>query len=139
MILCHPTWKKLIIYTNTASQAETYQDKVNTLLDNELLFEGDTVLIIGGLEPEVKLINAQTFTKEIHNAAELIENNEFFPRVLIATSSSIGAGLGLSDVYSVIRIGFPTSILDLMQEMGRYGRNQMMAEILQTYSPFVSI
>ena len=71
------------------------------------------MLIVGDLESEVKLINAQTFTQEVHDAAELIENNTFLASVLIATSSSIGAGLDLSHVYSVIRVGFPTSILDL--------------------------
>ena len=74
--------KKSIIYTNTAAEAESIQDKVDSLLDNKSLFQGDTVLFVGDLEPEVKLINAQSFTKEVNNPSELIENNEFFPRVL---------------------------------------------------------
>ena len=48
----------------------------------------------------------------------------FFPRTLIATAGSIGAGLDLMDVYSVVQVGFSTSVLEMVQEMGRYSRGR---------------
>ena len=94
--------KKAIVYTNTAFQAESIWDKIDVLLENKSIFEGDTLLIIGDLETEVKQVNAERFTEEINNADKLIEENEFYPRVLIATSSCIGTGLDSSLVYSVL-------------------------------------
>ena len=40
----------------------------------------------------------------------------------MATAGSIGADLDSVDVYSVVRIGFSTSILEMAQEMGRCNR-----------------
>ena len=79
----------------------------------------------GGMESEVKLMSATRFTSNATNPHESINNNAFYPRALIATSSFIGAGLESSSVHSVIRIGCPTSVLDLIQEMGRCGRNRV--------------
>ena len=123
--LSHDLLKKAIVYTNTAAQAESIQNKIDLLLENEATFEGDTLLIIGDLETEVKQVNAERFTEEVTNADELIEDNEFYPRVLVATSSCIGAGLDSSLVYSVLRIGFPTSLINMIQEMGRCGRGRI--------------
>ena len=53
-----------------------------------------------------------------------IKNNDFYPRALIATSSCIGAGLDCSDFCVVARDGFPTSLLDFAQEIGRCGRSE---------------
>ena len=89
-------FKKSIVYTNTAAEAESLQNKIDVLLDNESVFEGDTVLIKGDLDPEVKKVNAEKFTEEVINPAEVIEENEFYPRVPIATPSCIGAGLDSS-------------------------------------------
>ena len=116
--------KKCIIYTNTAKEADSLQEKVDILLDQDLIFEGDTILIKGDLESDMKQVNAEKFTEEVHNLDVLIENNEFYPRVLLATSSCIGAGLDSSAVYSVLRIGFPTSLINMIQEMGRCGRGR---------------
>ncbi len=54
----------------------------------------------------------------------MINNETYFPRLLIATSGCIGAGLDLSDVHLVVRDGFPSSILDFIQEMERCGRTR---------------
>ena len=51
----------------------------------------------------------------------LINSNKFYPRVLLATAGSIGAGLDSPDVYAVIRMEFPTSIFEIAQELGRCG------------------
>ena len=42
----------------------------------------------------------------------------------MATAGSIGTGLDSQDVYSVTRIGYPTSVIDMAQEMGRCGRGR---------------
>ena len=53
-----------------------------------------------------------------------MDKNEFYPRILLATAGCIGAGLDSLDVYCVSRIGFPSSIIDMVQEMGRCGRGR---------------
>ena len=116
--------KKSIVYTNTAKEAESIQEKIDILIDQESIFEGDTILIKGDLESDMKRVNAERFTEEVYNPDEILENNDFYPRVLIATSSCIGAGLDSSAVYSVLRIGFPTSLINMIQEMGRCGRGR---------------
>ena len=116
--------KKVIIYTNTATKAESIKEEIDSWLNLTSAFEGDTIMINGDMESEVKLKSATMFTTHINNPRGLVDDSKFYPRVLIATSSSIGAGLDSRDVYSVIRIGFPTSVLDMIQEMGRCGRNR---------------
>lgn len=41
---------------------------------------------------------------------------------MLAAAGCIGTGLDCKSVFSVIRIGFSSSIIDLTQEMGRCGR-----------------
>ena len=48
----------------------------------------------------------------------------FFARVLFATASCIGARLDCSNACSVMRIGFRSSIIDMIQEMGICGRGR---------------
>ena len=67
---------------------------------NEIL-KGDVIVIYGDLKPEVKFVSAERFTKVIVNPGELIYNNKFYPRILLATAGSIGAGLDSPDVFSV--------------------------------------
>ena len=86
--------------------------------------EGDTIIINGDLESEWKFFSAQKFTELTENPKEYVLKNVYYPRILVATSGCIGAGLDSSAVYCVIRDGFPSSILDLIQEMGRCGRSQ---------------
>lgn len=82
-------------------------------------------MITGEMESEVKLVSATEFTAEENDARSIIDRNEFYPRILIATSSCIGAGLDSSSVLSAIHAAFPTSMLDMIQEMGRCGRNRI--------------
>ena len=117
-------WLKNALFINTAKDADSLQEKVNILLDEDWIFEGDTILIKGDLESDMKQVNAEKFTEEVHNPDVLIENNEFYPQVLLATSSCIGAGLDSSAVYSVLRIGFPTSQINMIQEIGRCERGR---------------
>ena len=82
------------------------------------------IVIYGDLKPEVKFVSAKWFTQVISNPEELINTNKFYPRILLATAGSIGAGLDSPDVYSVYRAGFPTSIFEMAQEMGQCGRGR---------------
>ena len=62
------------------------------------------------------------FSKRNDDPTFLIDNNKHYPRILIATSSYIRGGLDCGDNDLVMRDGFPTSLLDFVQEMGRCGR-----------------
>ena len=85
--------KKAIIYTNTASRAQTIFNDINTFVDMEVPFKGDVMLIHGDLEPEIKFASVTTFTDPSIDAEETINSNKFYARVLVATASCIGAGL----------------------------------------------
>ena len=82
------------------------------------------MIIHGDMKADVKFVSAQMFTKTTKNAEELVNTNSFYPRILMATAGSIGAGLDSGDVYSVVKVGFPTNILEMVQEMGRCGRGR---------------
>jgi len=84
---------------------------------------GDTLLITGNIEPGLKLSYTDKFTSTSEDSVFDFDNT-FTPRILLATASCIGAGLDSDEVYGVIRIGFPESILNFIQEMGRCGRNR---------------
>ena len=64
--------RKCVIYGNTATRLEEIKDKVNNELnipndDNALVnIPGDALLITGGMEPELKLSHADSFTSEIN-------------------------------------------------------------------------
>ena len=94
--------------------------------------KGGALIIHGNMKAEVKFVSAQIFTKTVDNAEELVTSNSFYPRILMATAGSIGAGLDLADVYSVVRVGFSTSILEMVQEMGRCGRGRQNGNSLVT-------
>ena len=90
-------------------------------LDEESPFEGDLVLVYGDMHQEVKaeIIVAFTSNQSVQPdmAAKVI-----YPRILIATSGSVGAGLDSHDINLVYRIGCPSSVFEFIQEMGRCGR-----------------
>jgi len=116
--------KKVIIYSNTAVSIESMKVMLETWIDHSTELKCDIVGITGDLEPELKLAYTELFTQ-----APITEENvtdlTFNPRILLATASCIGAGLDSSDVFTVIRVGFPSSLLDLVQEMGRCGRGRV--------------
>ena len=116
--------KKCIVYTNTSSCLEQMQSDIELWLDMKEDIQGDVVVIYGDLKPEVKFVTAERFTQVISNPEELINLNKFYPRILLATAGSIGAGLDSPDVYSVCRAGFSTSVFEMAQEMGRCGRGR---------------
>ena len=114
--------RKCIVYTNTASCLDQLKVDVEHWLDSSNGIKGDALIIQGDMKVEIKFISAQMFTKIVDNAEELVNSNSFYPRILMATAESIGAGLDSADVYSVVRVEFSTSILEMVQEMGRCDR-----------------
>ena len=114
---------KLIVYSNVSSRLEEIQHDVDDWMDENEKLVGDTILINGELESEWKFISVQKFTNTTTELNKVVGDNQFYPRILFATASCIGAGLDSKDVRKVIREGFPPSILDFIQEMGRCGRN----------------
>ena len=46
----------------------------------------------------------------------------FSPKNLFATAGCIGPGINCESTYLVLRVGFTSSMLDLVQEMGRCRR-----------------
>ena len=50
-------------------------------------------MINGDMESEVKLVSDTNFTSNTNNSRDNMDKNEFYPRVLIVTSSCIGDGL----------------------------------------------
>ena len=116
--------KKCIVYTNTASSLEPMQQDLELWLDMNPDIQGDILVINGDLKPEVKFVSAERFTEEITDPESAVNRNKFYPRVLLATAGSIGAGLDSPDVFAVVRLGFPTSIFEMAQELGRCGRGR---------------
>ena len=73
---------------------------------------------------DIKFLFGVKFTPRKKNPQERLNNNKFFPQIIIATASCIGNSLDFDDVYHVLHVGFPSSILDAIQEMGRCRRNR---------------
>ena len=97
------------------------KDKVDMWLDEESPFEGDLVLVYGDMHQEVKAEIITAFTST-HPVESDMESNVIYPRILIATSGSVGAGLDSHDINLVYRIGCPSSVFEFIQEMGRCSR-----------------
>ena len=116
--------KKCIVYTNTVSCLDQLKIDVEHWLDSSDGIKGDALIIHGDMKAEVKFVSAQMFTKNTENAKDLVNTNSFYPRILMATAGSIGTGHDSGDVYCVVKIGFSTSILEMVQEMGRCGRGR---------------
>jgi hypothetical protein len=73
--------KKVIIYTNTVTKAESIKDEIESWLNLTSSFDGDTIMINGDMESEVKLMSATTFTSELNRDGGSIGNttNAFHP------------------------------------------------------------
>ena len=60
------------------------------------------------------LLSVVSFTAGMPDPRNLVDSSKFHPRVLVATSSCVGASLDSSYTHSVIRVGFAAITLDLM-------------------------
>lgn len=116
-----------MVHANSVKTLENIKGSADTWLDQEYLFPGDALLITGNLEPELKLLCTKEFAKHA-NEDFVIDEDTLCPRALFATAGCIGAGLDSSNAHSVIRMGFPSSAIDIVQEMGRCGRERTNKE-----------
>ena len=132
---------KAIIYSNVAAHTERIQENIDRSFNESDMLLGDTLLINGEMDSEWKFVSSQSFTTS-NNGNEHINNNKFYPRFLIATSACIGAGLDSNNVKLVVRDGFPCSLMDFIQEMGRCGRGVDLStgqQQLGTFDLIISI
>jgi superfamily II DNA helicase RecQ len=127
-ILPKTEFAKMILYTNSKFNANELAAKIREYLDAEDL-PGDIVLIDGDLFKEQKFHNIKKFLHrgKIENPKD--PSNRFDPRILIATSGAANAGIDSPSVYVVLHDGFPTSIEDLLQELGRAARRPALLTI----------
>ena len=86
--------KKVIVYTNTATTLEPLRSDIESWLDLSNNIKGDIIVIQVDLQPEVKFVSAGQFPCSVDNtqAQDLIDNNKFYPRILLAIVSCIGLG-----------------------------------------------
>lgn len=119
------SWKA-IICCNTATNAESIKAKFDEWLDDNE-YTGDSILVVGSQESELKSYSTVAFTSKSTPLQLDQPSTNYFPRYLIGTSGCIGAGLDSSEVHSVVRIGCPSSIINLIQELGRCGRNRSLS------------
>ena len=114
---------KAIIYSNVARKIELMKQKIDEWLDSTGDINGDTVLVVGDQETELKIAYTTAFTSSSTDE-EQVKGNIFYPRFLLGTPGCIGAGIDCDLVNLVCRLGMSTSILNLIQEMGRCGRKR---------------
>ena len=60
---------------------------------------------------------------------------------MLATAEIIGTGLDCTEVYSVICIGFPESVIDMVEDIGRCGkgRNNSDGVVTDEFSMILSL
>ena len=69
---------KAIICSNSATSIQALQPRIDNWMDSDDDFKGDTVLVIGDQETELKLAYTVAFTTKISNK-EQTDNNIFYP------------------------------------------------------------
>ena len=113
---------KAVVCSNTAKKVTESQDDVRQWMtcptDGHV---GTTALVVGKEDAVRKLLYTVAFTTT-WSVEDINDASKFTPRVLLGTSSCIGAGLDSNDVHLAQRVGLPSSRLNLIQEMGRCGR-----------------
>ena len=112
------------MYTNTASSLDILKSDIENWLTSHDIIRGDDIVIQGDMQPEMKLVSAEFVTASVEDPKGFLNQNKFYPRLLLATARSIRAGLDSNNVHSVVQVRFPTSILEFVQEMGRNGRGR---------------
>jgi len=116
---------KAVVYSNSLKRVQNMVKQCRAML-NDLQRKGDIVVIHGALFREQKFHHTEEFVKSDSKEVANIRGSEreisFAPRMLFATSGSANAGLDCSEITTVVRDGFPPTIQDLVQEMGRAAR-----------------
>jgi hypothetical protein len=135
--------EKMIMYSNSLKRCLRLLQAVRKFMDDEAI-DGDVVAVNGGLFKEQKFHNTELFVgpdleEEVTNNNGSVDRLTFSPRVLLATAGAANAGLDCDSVRVVVRDGFPTSIQDFIQEMGRAGRWSGASSDSDLYSLIVSV
>ena len=69
----------------------------------------------------------------------MFQNSDIVPRVGVFTAGAANCGIDDPNVYSVHRLGFPCSMEDLIQELGRAGRRREASPITDSFRIFINI
>jgi hypothetical protein len=134
---------KIIIYTNSVRRCVSLHDSAASLMNSELIF-GDLLSVNGTLFREQKSHDTELFSGPDLNGCYIETNGmqtpiTFSPRVLVATSGAANAGLDSPQVRTIIRDGFPPTIQDLVQELGRAARYPLASAEDNQYQMVVSL
>jgi len=110
---------KLIIYSNSLSKVRSFCRSCEKKLDEvgteeNKLHKIDVVELTGPLTVEQKAHHLANFMGEA--------DEEYNPRILVATSGASNAGIDSDDVVGVFRLDMPPNEVDAVQERGRAGR-----------------
>jgi hypothetical protein len=103
--------KKLIFYSNSRKRLMRYKE----------LYLFNLVIVHGELFREQKFHNIETFCMQDDLSTVDVATGKtilFVPRILFSTTDIAGAGLDNLDIHSVHRDGYPSSLLDFIQEGG---------------------
>ena len=86
---------KAIVIASTAKKATDIQHKLDNWLDKNQQIQGDTCLVVGNLETELKFASttAFTYTNYGENGNDIISTSKLSPQFLIGTPGYIGAEL----------------------------------------------
>jgi hypothetical protein len=114
---------KVIICGNVATKLTGLEDDVCLWMTSPTEgIPGTTVLVVGSEDAICKQLYTIAFATK-WSIVDIEDPTKFTPRVLLGTSGCIGTGLDSSDVHLMLRLGLPTNLLHLVQEMGRCGRS----------------
>ena len=105
----------IIIYTNFCTSSESIASKINDSLDkNDITC--NTIILNGSLFKEQKFCFSKLFI-----GSHKLTVPDLVPNILVAMTGCASAGLDCTTVDNVIFHGFPPSIIDLAQVLGRAG------------------
>ena len=92
---------KALVYSSSSKGIEVIGERIDSCMNYLDTVDGDTIVIQGDLELDWKFVSAAEFTKSRTDISAMMENNEYYPRILCATSGCIETGLD-SNKFSVM-------------------------------------
>ena len=123
---------KFMFYANTAKSIKGLSETLEEFLDsNQNTKDIDVLLVHGNLSKEEKSAFIGAFTETN------IPGMNF--KIMCSTSGVANAGIDCKDVRAVFRLDLPSSVFDLVQEMGRAGRRPNATGEYYHYHLFFSI
>ena len=133
-VLAGNNYKMAIFFHNSAKAVTVLKEDVDLWLDETDKFTGDTVLITGGMASEIKFEVTSCFTSD-HDVEELLREDIFYPRVLFGVDRCMNAGIDTKHCHLVVRVGYPKSLANALQELSRAGRSRVdTGELVDFYS-----